>query len=124
MSRQLQVASKLEMRAVIRFPWPKMSNCTEIYRQLHEVYGENAMSRQAIAKWCNMFEKGRTDIEVIEREGRSSTATNSEIAARVNECVIANRRIAIDEISNELDVSHGSLHKITAEQFKFHKICT
>ena len=50
MSRQLQIASKVEMRAVIRFLWAKRFNCTEIYGQLHEVYGENAMSRQAIAK--------------------------------------------------------------------------
>ncbi|XP_035205247.1 histone-lysine N-methyltransferase SETMAR-like, partial [Stegodyphus dumicola] len=107
MSRQLQIASKWEMRAVIRFWCAKMCNCTEIYGQLHEVYGENAMSRQAIAKWCTMFENGRTDIEDAEYEGRPSTATISEIAARVNECKLANRRITIDEISNELDITHG-----------------
>jgi len=69
MSRQLQIASKVEMRAVIRFLWAKRFNCTEIYGQFHEVYGENAMSRQAIAKWCNIFENGRTYIDDAEREG-------------------------------------------------------
>ncbi|GBO36115.1 hypothetical protein AVEN_247461-1 [Araneus ventricosus] len=96
MSRQLQVASKLEMREAIRFLWAKRCNCTEIYRQLHEVYGENATSRQAIAKWCSMFENGRTDIDYAEREGRPSTATNSGIAARVKEIILAKRRVAID----------------------------
>ncbi|GBM40529.1 hypothetical protein AVEN_76936-1 [Araneus ventricosus] len=123
MSRQMQVASKLEMRAVIRFLWAKRCNCAEIYRQLHQVYGESAMSRQAIAEWCNMFENGRTDIGVAEREGRPSTATNSEIAARVNECILANRRIAIDEISSELDISHGSVHKITVKHLEFSEVC-
>ncbi|GBM91177.1 hypothetical protein AVEN_192306-1 [Araneus ventricosus] len=69
MSRQLQVACKLEMRAVVRFLWERRKlnceNCTEMYRQLREVHGEDAMSRQAIAKWCNMFEKGRTDIDTL-----------------------------------------------------------
>ncbi|GBM54883.1 hypothetical protein AVEN_158317-1 [Araneus ventricosus] len=81
------------------------------------------MSRQAIAKWCNMFENGRTDIDDAEREGRPSSATNSEIAACMNLCTLANRRILVDEISNELDISHGSVHKIIADSLKFHKVC-
>ncbi|GBM67303.1 hypothetical protein AVEN_37083-1 [Araneus ventricosus] len=92
-----------------------MCNCIEIYRQLHEVYDENAMLRQAIAKWCNMFENGRTDIDEAEREGRPSTATNSQFAARVNENILANRRVTVDEIANKLGISHGSVHKITVK---------
>ncbi|XP_035227854.1 histone-lysine N-methyltransferase SETMAR-like [Stegodyphus dumicola] len=90
---------------------------------MHEVYGENAKSRQAIAKWCNMFEKGHTDIDDAECEGRPSTATNLEIAARMNECILASRRITIDGILNELDISHGSVHKIIADHLKFRKVC-
>ncbi|GBM61353.1 hypothetical protein AVEN_150496-1 [Araneus ventricosus] len=69
-------------------------------------------SRQAIAKWCNMFENGRTDIDDAGREGRPSTATNSEIAARVNESFLANSRVAVDAIANKLDISHGNVHKL------------
>ncbi|GBM02452.1 hypothetical protein AVEN_76501-1 [Araneus ventricosus] len=123
MFRQLQVASTLKMLAVIRFLWAKRCNCTEICRQLHEVYGENAMSRQVITKWCNMFEDGRTDIDGAERERRPSTATNSEIATRVNESILANRRVAVDEIANELDISHGSVHKIAVKHLEFSKVC-
>ncbi|GBO15576.1 hypothetical protein AVEN_268490-1 [Araneus ventricosus] len=81
------------------------------------------MSRQAIAKWCNMFENGRTDIDNAEREGRPSTETKSEIAARVNKSILANRRVAVDEIANKLDISHGSVHKITVENLEFSKVC-
>ncbi len=110
------------MRAAIRTLWVKRCNCTEIDRQLHEVYFKHAMSCQAIAKWCNVFENGKTDIEDTERQGRP-TATNSAIASRVNQCILANRRIAIEEIFHELDISHGSVQKIIAEQLKFHKVC-
>ncbi|GFT84863.1 HTH_48 domain-containing protein [Nephila pilipes] len=79
MSRQQQVASNLEMRAVIPFLWAKRCNYSEIYRPSHEVSDENAMSRQAIAKWCDMFENGRKHIGDAEHEGRQLTATNSEI---------------------------------------------
>ncbi|GFS93059.1 hypothetical protein NPIL_418411, partial [Nephila pilipes] len=39
------------------------------------------MSRQAIAKCCDMFENQRTHIDDAEQEGRPSTATKYEIAA-------------------------------------------
>ncbi|GBM13265.1 hypothetical protein AVEN_144404-1 [Araneus ventricosus] len=91
---------------------------------MHEVYDENGMSRQSrIAKWCNMFENGRTDIDDAEREGRPSTAINSEIAARVNESIFANRRATVDEIANNLDISHGRVHNITVEHLEFSKVC-
>ncbi|GBM03758.1 hypothetical protein AVEN_134970-1 [Araneus ventricosus] len=77
------------------------------------------MSRQAIAKWGNMFETGHTDIDDVEREGRPSTVTNSEIAARVNESILANRRVAVEEIATKLDISHGSVHKITVKHLEF-----
>ncbi|XP_035210768.1 histone-lysine N-methyltransferase SETMAR-like [Stegodyphus dumicola] len=70
-----------------------------------------------------MFENGHTDIDDAEREGRPSTATNAETAARLNECILANRRITIDEILNELDISHGSVYKIIADHLKFRKVC-
>ncbi|GBM48987.1 hypothetical protein AVEN_55201-1 [Araneus ventricosus] len=73
-----------------------------------------------------MFENGRTDIDDAEREGSPSTATNSEIAARANESILANRRMAVDEIANKLDISHGSVHEITVkhlESSKVRKVC-
>ncbi|GBO25120.1 hypothetical protein AVEN_88353-1 [Araneus ventricosus] len=110
MSRQLQVGYKLEMLAVVRFLCAKRCNCTEMYRQLHEVDGENAMSRHAMGKWCNMFENGRTDTDNVEGEERRSTATNSEIAARVNERILANRLVAADEIANKLSIFHMEVY--------------
>ncbi|GBN23082.1 hypothetical protein AVEN_40553-1 [Araneus ventricosus] len=107
--------------AVIRL-WAKRCNCIEIYRQLHEVSDENAMSRQAIAKWCNKFENGLTDINDAESEGRPSTARNSEIAAHVNDSILANRPVAVDEIANKLDISHGSAHTITVKHLEFNKV--
>ncbi|XP_035215058.1 histone-lysine N-methyltransferase SETMAR-like [Stegodyphus dumicola] len=70
-----------------------------------------------------MFENLRTNIDDDEREGRPSTATNSEIAARVNECILLNRRTTIDEILDKLDISHGSGHKIIADHLEFRKVC-
>ncbi|GBO07614.1 hypothetical protein AVEN_134017-1 [Araneus ventricosus] len=71
------------------------------------------MSRQATAKWRNMFERGHTDMDYAEREGRPTTSTNYEIAARVNELILANRPVEEDKIANKLDISHGSVRNNT-----------
>lgn len=85
--------------------------------------GENAMLGQAIAKWCNMFENRHTDIDNAECKRRPLTATNSQISACVNECILAKTCIAIDKFLNELDISQGSVHTIIAEWLKFHNNC-
>ncbi|GFS37781.1 histone-lysine N-methyltransferase SETMAR [Nephila pilipes] len=81
------------------------------------------MSREAIEKLSNMFENGRTHIDDAERDERPSTATNSKIVARLNECILANVYITIDEISNKMDISYGSVHKIIADYLEPHDDC-
>ena len=70
-----------------------------------------------------MFENGCIDTDDDDPDGRQSTAANSEIAARVNKCILAYKRIITDEISNELVICHGSVHKIIADQLNFNKAC-
>ncbi|GFS94505.1 histone-lysine N-methyltransferase SETMAR [Nephila pilipes] len=73
------------------------------------------MSREAIEKFSNMFENGRTHIDDAERDVRPSTATNSKI--------VANVYITIDEISNKIDISYGSVHKIIVDYLEPHDDC-
>ncbi|GFW89328.1 hypothetical protein TNCV_3966181 [Trichonephila clavipes] len=65
------------------------------------------MSRQALVKWDNSFDHGYTDIDEAESKKTPSTSTNSEVIVRAKEFIFTNRRITIDEISNEHDISHG-----------------
>lgn len=120
MARQLQGASKLEMRAGICFLWAKRCNCSETYRHVHEINCENAMSGQIILQWSSIFENERTDIVNAGREAIPWPSKNV-IAARVNNCIFAYRHIKIEKISNELFISHGSVHEIIAEQLNFIK---
>ncbi|GFT06263.1 histone-lysine N-methyltransferase SETMAR [Nephila pilipes] len=70
-----------------------------------------------------MFENGRTHIDDAECKRRPSTSINSEIIANVNEYILVNRRITIDEISSELDIFHGNVHKSIVDHLQFHKAC-
>ncbi|GFW01663.1 histone-lysine N-methyltransferase SETMAR [Trichonephila clavipes] len=63
MARHLENSSRLEVRAVIQFLWANNVSASDINSQIEEVYGEEAMSIQHVAKWCQSFQSGRQDIE-------------------------------------------------------------
>lgn len=123
MSRQLEVASKLEIRSVVRFLWAKNCSSSEIHRQLSEVYGNKAFSRQAIAKWCELFESGRNSVEDEIRQGRPVSSVTDDNIQRVEQMILDNRRVTEDEIAIAMNISHGSVHTIISEHLKFRKVC-
>ncbi|GFW53700.1 hypothetical protein TNCV_4816001 [Trichonephila clavipes] len=53
-----------------------------------EVYGEEAMSRQHVAKWCRSFHSGRGMSKTANgRRDRPSSSTTETITARVEEMI-------------------------------------
>ena len=87
------------------------------------VYGENAMSRLMIAKWCQMFEDGRTNVTDGLRVGQPSTVNTSDNAGRVNEIILANRCVKIKEIASELNIAYGSASVLIHDQLGYRKVC-
>ncbi|GBN96809.1 hypothetical protein AVEN_6971-1 [Araneus ventricosus] len=85
---------------------------------------KSRISRQSIAEWCYMFKNGRTHVNNAYCEGIPSNSANAEIFARVNESILANICVTTEEIANRLDISLGSVHKIIAKHFEFHKVRT
>ena len=59
-----------------------------------------------------MFKNGRRAIDDVEHKERPPISTNSETTIGLNECIVA---IFKNEVSNEVDTSHRSVHKITAD---------
>ncbi|KOC64116.1 Putative uncharacterized protein FLJ37770 [Habropoda laboriosa] len=100
---------------MIRFLWAKKCSGTEIYRQLCDVYGTNKISRQAIGKWCILFENGRANIEGDYREGRPSTVTTNVNVERVKQLIETNRRVIVCEIADELGISYRGVHHIITD---------
>lgn len=63
MARRLKNWPCLEVQTVIRFLWAKNVSASKIHSQIVEVNGEEAMSRQLVAKWCRSFQSYRKDID-------------------------------------------------------------
>ncbi|UYV83689.1 hypothetical protein LAZ67_23002086 [Cordylochernes scorpioides] len=59
-----------------------------------------------------MFSEGREDVNDEERAGRPSTSTTDEKIDEVEKMILANRRITVREVAEDLNISIGLCHSI------------
>ncbi|EGI59647.1 FLJ37770-like protein, partial [Acromyrmex echinatior] len=86
--------------------------CADAFRMLTVAYGEATLDRSNVYRWYKMFSEGREDVNDEERAGRPSTSTTDENIDEVKKIVLANRRITVREVVEDLNISIGSCHSI------------
>jgi hypothetical protein len=94
---KIEIPASCEIRSVIKFLNAKNVRPAEIYRQVCEVYGENAKS-DGMVRWCMMFSEGRTNVHDDDRSGRPSLVT-ADLLDQVNEKIRENRRFTKSGLS-------------------------
>ncbi|GFQ73796.1 histone-lysine N-methyltransferase SETMAR [Trichonephila clavata] len=114
--------SKEEVRAVIRYEWARGVSGTEIHNRLVEVYGLGVVSKQMVRRWCRTFSDGRQQVEDMPRAGRTRTATTDANVGKVDDMIRANRRITIDEVAEELGISHERAQNIIHDILRYRKV--
>ncbi|UYV82124.1 hypothetical protein LAZ67_21001012 [Cordylochernes scorpioides] len=75
-------------------------------------YGEATLDRSNVYRWYKMFSEGREDVNDEERAGRPSNSTTDEKNNEVEKMILANRRITVREVAEDLNISIGSCHSI------------
>ncbi|UYV78223.1 HSP90AB1 [Cordylochernes scorpioides] len=75
-------------------------------------YGEATLDRSNVYWWYKMFSEGREDVNDEECAGRPSTSTTDEKINEVEKMILANRRITVREVAEDLNISIGSCHSI------------
>ena len=106
-----------------RFLWSEGVPGAEIHRKLSTQYGDSALPRGSVYEWIEKFKSGRTNVTHEEQAGRPSTSTADEKIQQAREMVLANRRVAIDEIACSVQISYGSAYQIIHDELRFHKLC-
>jgi hypothetical protein len=91
MGMKTENSASCEMRSMIKFLNAKNVRRVEIYRQVCEVYGENAVSDGMVRRCCGMFSEARTNVHDDDRSGRPSFVT-ANLLDQVNEKIQENRR--------------------------------
>ncbi|GFY03005.1 histone-lysine N-methyltransferase SETMAR [Trichonephila clavipes] len=95
----------------------------KIYRQICEVYGQNAMSDSMVRRWDRHFNEGRSEVHDEERSGRPSLITE-ELVHVIDEKIKENRKFTISALPMEFpQISRSLMHEIATDKLKFHKFC-
>ncbi|UYV61426.1 hypothetical protein LAZ67_1004796 [Cordylochernes scorpioides] len=103
---------KMDQRTCIKFCVKNEIKCADAFRMLTVGYGEATLDRSNVYRWYKMFSEGREDVNGEERAGRPSTSTTNEKINEVEKMILANRRITVREVAEDLNISIGSCHSI------------
>ncbi|UYV77598.1 hypothetical protein LAZ67_15001667 [Cordylochernes scorpioides] len=103
---------KTDQRTCIKFCVKNKIKCADAFRMLTVAYGEATLDRSNVYRWYKMFSEGREDVNDEERAGCPSTSTTDEKINEVEKMILANHRITIREVAEDLNISIGSCHSI------------
>ena len=70
------------------------------------------------------FQDGRTDCSNLQRAGRSASGSTEEKINEVQALIQQDRRITVDQMATELDISHGTAWHIVNENLGMKKLCS
>ena len=110
----------LEERYAIKFCFKLGKNATETCEMLQTAFGPYCMNQASVFEGQKRFKEGRDD----ERCRRSKEVRTPELIGQIKNFMDKDRRVSIETISAQFDVSVGTVHTIIREEMKMQKICT
>jgi Transposase. len=115
---------KIEYRAVIRFLHLQGKSPLTIFKEMSAVYGEECPTFYTIKRWKKEFRSGRTSLYDDPREGRPTTATEPVVVAKIEKLILEDRRVTVNFLVREVNISRGSVHKILHDMMHMCKVAT
>lgn len=113
---------KEQYRSVIRFLFLEGKTCDEIKVRMHAVYRDCAPSMTTIRYWFNEFKRGRTTVFDEDRSGRPIEVTTDDMVKKIENIVLADRRIKLREIVDAVNVSIERVQNILEEILDMKKV--
>ena len=113
----------LEERYAIKLCFKLWKNATETYGMLQTAFGASCMNRASVFKWHKRFKEGTESVREDERCGRSKEVNTPELIGQIKNFMDQDRRMSVETISAQFDVSVGTVHTIIHEEPKMRKIC-
>ena len=113
----------LEERYAIKFCFKLGKHVRETYGMLQAAFGASCMNRASVFEWHKRFKEGRESVRDDERYGRSKEIRTPELLDQIKNFMDKDRRVSIETISSQFDVSVGTVHTIIRWKLKMRKIC-
>ncbi|GBP27031.1 Putative uncharacterized protein FLJ37770 [Eumeta japonica] len=105
MSSESSNLSNIEHRAVIKYFAKKGNTPKEIFEDMVSVLQESAPSYTMVKKRARLFQQRRESCEDDPRPGRSVTVVTEENVRKIEKFVLADQRIKLWQIAEELQIS-------------------
>ena len=103
---------KNELRAVIKYLLMKKMSTKEIFSDIQQTLGNDALPYSTVAYWVAEFKRGRSSCKDDSRSGRPSTSITEENAKKVGKLVLDDRRITVKYLAKILKISFSSIQSI------------
>ena len=81
------------------------------------------MNRASVFEWHKRFKEGRESVRDDEKCGRNKEVRTPELIGQIKNFMDNDRRVSIETISAQFDVSVGIVQTIICEELKMRKIC-
>ncbi|OWR47304.1 hypothetical protein KGM_202969 [Danaus plexippus plexippus] len=102
----------MEQRTCIKFCLKKEIKCADAFRMLTVAYGAYGavatLDKSNVYRRYKIFSKGREYVNDEERDRSPSTSTTDEKIDVEKKMILANRRITVIEIAEDLGISIGT----------------
>ncbi|GBP15302.1 Putative uncharacterized protein FLJ37770 [Eumeta japonica] len=105
MSAESSNLSNIEHRAVIKYFVKKGKTPKEIFEDMVSVLQESAPSYTMVKKWARSFQQERESYEDDPRPGRLVTIVTEENVRKIEKFVLADQKIKLWQIAEELQIS-------------------
>ena len=113
----------LEERYAIKFCFELGQNDTETYGIFQTAFGASCMNRASVFEWHKRFKEVRESVRDDKRCGRSKEVRTPELIGQIKNFMDKNRRVSMETISAQFDVSVRTVHTIICEELKMRNIC-
>ena len=110
----------LEERYAIKFCFKLGKNATETYGLLLDYL---ASIEHQFFNWHERFKEGMECVRDDERSGKSKEIRTPELIDQIKNFIDKDRRVYVETISAQFDVSVGTVYTIIREELKKRKIC-
>ena len=111
-----------EQRIDMKFCFKLQKNAKETHEMLILVNGDDAVTMKTVYKWFERFRNGCESVEDDERSGHPSTSKTQENVENVSEMIRSHRRLTIREITEDLNISYGSVQNIVTTDLNMRRV--
>ena len=113
---------KIEARSVIKFLHLKGYSAQRIFDEMKSVYGEECPSYATVVRWKRNFQTGHMSLTDEPRSGRPLVTDELATVKKVEDLILADRRVTIQTIIQETGLSSGGVRKIIHEELHMSKV--